>query len=65
MIVVRRQEKTIIPNNAEGKAFANEYKDRLRRQGALNGSIEESNAYIIINAEYTFSLLPDKKGEPE
>lgn len=65
MIVVRRQEKTIIPNNAEGKAFANEYKDRLRRQGAYNGSFEESNTFIIINAEYTFSLLPEKEGESE
>ncbi len=58
-----RIESTLIPNTMEGQAFAKEYQEKLRQQGAFR-RWEEDSTSIIITAEYHFHVT-DYSGEDE
>ena len=50
-----RKEQTIIPQTAEGIAFAKEYEERLKSQGAFGGRDEDTQS-ITISAVYFFEV---------
>ena len=51
-----KQETTIIPQSFEGIKFAEEYEERLKKQGAFRGRNEDTQV-IIIKSEYVFGLV--------
>ena len=53
---ITRIESTLIPNTLDGKAFAKEYQERLKQQGAFRKWQEDSTS-IIITAEYYFEVM--------
>ena len=55
---ITKFEKTVIPNTLEGQKFANEYREKLRFQGALR-SWSEDTISIIITAEYHYNVKED------
>lgn len=59
-IPITRIESTIFPNTLDGKAFATEYKERLKQQGAFRKWQEDSTA-IIITAEYYFEVMAERE----
>lgn len=54
-MLIIRIEQTLIPNTLEGKAFADEYEERLRRQHVFRWR-EEDTTYITLKAVFTFSI---------
>ena len=60
-MTIHRTEITAIPQTEEGRKFANEYADRLRKQNVLDCMTETTTA-IKIQATYHFTI---KRGESE
>lgn len=54
-MTIHRKEITVIPQTADGRKFASEYEQRLRRQGAYKGR-EESTTSITITAMYHLDI---------
>lgn len=54
-MTITRIETDIIPNTLEGKAFAKDYIQRLKRQGVFIHSREDTQ-HISILAEYHLEL---------
>ena len=61
-MTITRIESTLIPNTLEGKAFAKEYQDRLKQQGAFRKWQEDSTS-IIITAEYHLDLKAETEAQ--
>ena len=60
-MTITRIETDIIPNTIEGKAFINEYKEKLKEQGALR-KYEENTNFLCITAEYHLELKAESEG---
>ena len=61
-MLIRRLEKTFIPDTKEGQALADEYEKRLKDQGCFVGRTGAIGARpsIIIAALYEFNVKDDK-----
>lgn len=59
---VRRIEQTIIPRTKKGQQFAEEYCERLKRQGAYR-QVECNFDHITITAEYFLEIKDDEVTE--
>lgn len=61
-MLIRRLERTFIPDTKEGRAFADEYEKRLKDRGCFvgrTGAIEVRPS-IIITALYEFNAKDDE-----
>lgn len=61
-MMITRIETDIIPNTLEGNAFAKEYIEKLKSQGAFRKCLEDTN-FISVTAEYRLELKADRSEE--
>ena len=59
-MTIYRIETTIIPQTIAGRKFADEYEERLRKQGAFYAKNEDAET-IDITARYQFNLKEDEE----
>lgn len=59
-MTITRIETDIIPNTLEGKAFAEEYIEKLKSQGAFRKCLEDTN-FISVTAEYHLELKTESE----